>query len=139
MKYIFLIKPCRAPRMSRQDKWMARPAVVQFRDFGRELRRQAEGMHFTMPFVGVSINFYIPMPDSWSKKKRLLMNNTYHQQTPDLDNLYKGFTDAIFYNALLKGTNKKQELTDCKIARLTGLAKYWCLPGEERIEVCTED
>ncbi len=44
-----------------------------------------------------SIMFHIPMPESWSKKKKEKMCFKPHQSTPDLDNLYKAFTDTIFY------------------------------------------
>ncbi len=42
-----------------------------------------------------SIIFCIPMPQSWSKKKREQMEGQPHQQTPDLDNLCKGVLDAL--------------------------------------------
>ena len=42
--------------------------------------------------------FYIEMPKSWSNKKRLEMEWKPHRQTPDGDNLYKAFTDTVFYN-----------------------------------------
>jgi Holliday junction resolvase RusA-like endonuclease len=35
------------------------------------------------------------MPVSWSKKKQIGLEGKPHQQTPDLDNLIKGFTDAL--------------------------------------------
>jgi Holliday junction resolvase RusA-like endonuclease len=37
------------------------------------------------------------MPESWSKKKKERMNLKPHQQTPDADNLFKAFTDTLFY------------------------------------------
>lgn len=36
------------------------------------------------------------MPQSWSKKKKEQMNDTPHQQTPDVDNLLKAVLDAIY-------------------------------------------
>lgn len=39
--------------------------------------------------------FVMPMPKSWSKKKRLLMNGKPHQQKPDLDNMIKAVQDAL--------------------------------------------
>jgi Holliday junction resolvase RusA-like endonuclease len=43
----------------------------------------------------LDIIFYLPMPKSWSKKKRTEMNGTYHDQKPDIDNLAKAFMDAF--------------------------------------------
>ena len=44
---------------------------------------------------GDSIKFILPMPESWSKKKKDRMDGTGHKQTPDLDNLLKALLDAI--------------------------------------------
>lgn len=39
--------------------------------------------------------FGIPMPASWSAKKRGLMRGKPHEQRPDIDNLAKAFMDAL--------------------------------------------
>lgn len=41
--------------------------------------------------------FYLPMAKSWSIKKILKNYLEPHKQTPDTDNLYKAFTDTIFF------------------------------------------
>lgn len=41
--------------------------------------------------------FHIPIPKSWSKKKKAEMNHCFHQVKPDIDNLFKAFTDTVFY------------------------------------------
>jgi Holliday junction resolvase RusA-like endonuclease len=38
----------------------------------------------------------IPMPDSWSKKKRKEMLLQYHRSKPDWDNIGKGICDALW-------------------------------------------
>lgn len=43
----------------------------------------------------VTMCFHIPMPPSWSKKKRAQMSGQPHRQKPDLDNLCKGVLDAV--------------------------------------------
>lgn len=43
----------------------------------------------------VHMTFYLPMPKSWSKKKRDLMRGQPHQQKPDFDNLAKSVADAL--------------------------------------------
>lgn len=50
----------------------------------------------TIPEAGARIEFHIPMPKSWSKKKRRLMNGKPHQQKPDLDNIIKGCMDSVY-------------------------------------------
>ena len=43
---------------------------------------------------GSTVIFYLPMPKSWSKKKKALMLGQGHQQKPDVDNLLKAVMDA---------------------------------------------
>ncbi len=69
---------------------------------------------------GDSIIFNIPMPKSWSKKKRIEMNGTPHMKTPDIDNLTKALLDAIHKN-------------DSHIWHLT-LQKIWSNSGSIEIE-----
>lgn len=40
------------------------------------------------------ITFYVPMPPSWSQKKKVEMAGMPHQQRPDLDNYLKALMDA---------------------------------------------
>ena len=88
---IYPITPIPKPRMTRSDKWRKRPAVVRYFEYCNEIRR----LGVTLPECGAKITFCLPMPESWSKKKRLLMNRQPHQQKPDLDNLIKALCDAI--------------------------------------------
>lgn len=48
-----------------------------------------------MPEQGASITFFIPVPKSWSQKKKKLYHGTLHQSKPDLDNLLKAMTDSL--------------------------------------------
>jgi len=43
----------------------------------------------------VDLICYMPIPKSISKKKKLLLNGTYHNKKPDGDNIYKYFTDCL--------------------------------------------
>jgi Holliday junction resolvase RusA-like endonuclease len=47
-----------------------------------------------VPGFRLVLEFHIPMPKSWSKKKKAEMVGKPHQQTPDLDNFIKSL-DAI--------------------------------------------
>lgn len=62
------------------------------------------------------LKFNIQMPDSWSKKKKLQLLSQPHQQTPDIDNIFKWFTDSIFYN--------QKKYNDSAIYKLNA-DKYW--------------
>ena len=49
-------------------------------------------------FIGaqVEVVFHVPMPKSWSKKRKELMVGLGHRSKPDLDNYVKGLLDACF-------------------------------------------
>ena len=80
------------PRMTQRDKWAKRPAVVRYRAFCDEVR----ALGVNVKESGSEVVFVIPMPKSWSKKKKAEMIDEPHQQRPDLDNLLKALLDAIY-------------------------------------------
>ena len=92
------ITPCPKPRMTKADRWRKRPSVLKFfafRDAVREWPR--ETMHNKiLEMESFEIEFHVPMPKSWSKKKRGYMNGAAHQQRPDLDNYLKAWKDSVF-------------------------------------------
>jgi len=83
------------PRMTRADTWKKRPCVMKYWAYKDELR-----LLFTKYSVDIDkeifMDFYIAMPKSWSKKKKLEFNGKYHDKRPDIDNLLKGVMDALF-------------------------------------------
>ena len=95
MKLTVPVIPVGKPRQTRADKWKKRPAVLQYRAFADALRAHTERLRFCLPDYGCRITFTIPMPQSWSKKKRQEMLNAPHQQKPDLDNCIKSVLDAL--------------------------------------------
>lgn len=84
--------PIPKPRMTQRDKWARRPCVLRYFAF-KDKVRAAEAR---IADSGSVITFVVPMPKSWSKKKRAAMDGTPHQQKPDIDNLTKALLDAIF-------------------------------------------
>ena len=91
---IFRIDPVAKPRMTQSDRWKQRPAVLRYRAFCDSLRLQAREEGFVLG-DRVGIAFSVPMPASWSKKKKVEMNGTPCQSKPDLDNLCKSVLDAL--------------------------------------------
>lgn len=89
---VYNITPLGKPRMTRADKWKKRPEVLRYRAFCDEVRLNK----VTLPEGGYHVIFVLPMPPSWSKKKRALMDGKPHQQKPDKDNLEKALLDALF-------------------------------------------
>src|ERR1700680_1597192 len=46
----------------------------------------AKKHQFPFPNQGCHIRFYIPVPPSWSQKKKTRYHGTLHQAKPDIDN-----------------------------------------------------
>ena len=81
--------PMGKPRMTQRDKWAKRPCVLRYRAFKDKCR-----LHRVPVVSGCTVIFYLPMPESWSERKRTKMLGLPHRQKPDLDNLIKGLWDA---------------------------------------------
>lgn len=69
--------------------------LERYNEYKLSLGALAKQAHFSFPEQGASIIFFIPVPQSWSKKKKKLYHGTLHQSKPDLDNLLKAMTDAL--------------------------------------------
>ncbi|HBL5507391.1 TPA: RusA family crossover junction endodeoxyribonuclease [Enterobacter hormaechei] len=89
---IYEITPIGKPRMTQRDRWHKRPATAAYWAFKAEVRM----LGINLSESGYHITFIIPMPKSWSQKKRAQLNGQAHQQKPDKDNLEKALLDAIF-------------------------------------------
>ena len=87
------IVPCPAPRMTRRDAWANRPCVQRYFAFRDQVRLHG----VTIP-DRVRIIFHMPMPASWSAKKRAEMDGKPHQVRMDIDNAVKALLDSVFEN-----------------------------------------
>ena len=112
------ITPVPKPRQTRSDKWNVRPCVARYRAFADEVRLRGVTV-----LSGDSVTFVIPMPKSWSKKKRAQMNGKPHMAKPDVDNLGKACFDACHSD-------------DSHIWKIT-LIKIWGESGSIRISRST--
>ena len=86
------ITPMGKPRMTRSDSWKQRPVVMRYWQFKDKCREQG----LMVPESGAHLVFVLPMPKSWSKKKRAEMNGQPHQSKPDVDNITKACLDAVY-------------------------------------------
>ena len=89
---IFQVTPIGKPRMTQRDRWKKRPCVLAYHAYRDTIRLQARGWE---PADRCTLLFYLPMPKSWSAKKRAQMLGEPHQQKPDIDNLVKAFLDCF--------------------------------------------
>lgn len=102
------IVPVPKPRMTQSDRWKKRPVVMRYFAFKDEIKKHG----VELPLRGAHVIFVIPMPKSWSKKKKESMVDQYHQQTPDIDNLFKALADAIF--------ESDADICDVRISKIWG-------------------
>ena len=87
------VAPCSKPRMTSADKWKKRQCVTKFFAFRDAIK--LSNIH-NIALESFDIEFHIPMPKSWSKKKKSLHNGAPHKQRPDLDNYIKAWCDSVF-------------------------------------------
>ena len=93
------VTPVPKPRMTQRDKWLSPPRkpVAQYRSYKKCLQAFSLRDKYVVTNP-LSLIFVIPMPASWSKKKRLSMIGQPHTDKPDLDNLIKAFKDSLCEN-----------------------------------------
>lgn len=113
--YSFNINPIGKPRMTRRDRWARRPSVNQYFEFKDELVKQAEAMGFSLKNT-LRVEFFVPMPKSWSLKKKASKQGTPHDSKPDIDNMVKAVLDV------LKDEDKAVWFVSAK--------KYWSYEGK---------
>ena len=103
--YVFDIIPMGAVRMTQSDRWKtnpdhpdpkkrARKAVAAYFAFKTALVLQANLLKFTLEDYLDAI-YFIPMPDSWSEKKKKAMLGMPCKSRPDTDNITKAVKDAL--------------------------------------------
>jgi len=86
----------RIPREKLYPSGLARlQRLERYNNYKVNLLTEAKKKNFTIPAVGLSVTFYLPVPKSWSQKKKTAYHGTYHQSRIDIDNLTKGFFDAL--------------------------------------------
>lgn len=89
---IYPITPVPKPRMTQRDRRLPkRPCVARYHAF----KDQVRALGVEVPASGAHVEFKMPMPKSWSGKKKSRMVFTPHQQKPDIDNLLKALLDAV--------------------------------------------
>ena len=103
------------------------------RDFEDEIRRMAKEQYKQAPLTGavsLVVTFYLPIPMSWSKKKKENRIGQFHASRPDLDNLLKGVLDAL--NGVLYNS-------DAQVVKLSAAKFYGTQPRIEVIFTIMDD
>lgn len=89
------VEPCPKPRMTRSDKWKDRDCVDRYWAFKDEINLAIDSASMEWPEAYHAV-FIIPMPKSWTKKKKMEHCGMPCRSKPDRDNLDKALLDALF-------------------------------------------
>ena len=103
--YLFDVIPMGAVRMSQSDRWKTNPdhadpkkrqreVVTKYFAYKNTLRGQAKQMNFEFK-NHLDAVFIVPIPDSFSEKKKQRLNGTPVKTKPDIDNYVKAFMDSL--------------------------------------------
>jgi hypothetical protein len=118
-EFVYKGMPVGKPRMTQRDRWKKRPIVLRYYAF-KDLFVAAAGPVPPDPDIVIAVA-RVPMPKSWSMKKKRIYAGQPCRAKPDWDNLGKACCDALFAE-------------DSPI--WAGLVvKYWCHAGQESIQV----
>lgn len=110
LTYRFEISPQTAVRATQGDSVFfripranLRPAglkrllrLERYNQYKQDLLALSKQKGFTFPYQGAHIKFYVPVPRSWSQKKKKAYHSKLHLGKPDVDNMLKAFLDSLF-------------------------------------------
>ena len=96
--YTLEITPIPAPRLNRKSRFNpAKKAMWErYMNFKGLLFILAQKSGFDFSQESLAVTFILPMPKSWSQKKRQRLNGQPHKQRPDLDNMLKAVKDSLY-------------------------------------------
>lgn len=69
--------------------------IERYNHYKIALLAEAKRKGFQIPASGLSVTFYLPIPKTWSKKKKKAHHGRLCQSRPDVDNLLKSFCDSL--------------------------------------------
>lgn len=98
--------------------------VQKYWDYKRDVKRLAMLQLMVLPTNNIWVKFYLPMPESWSQKKKKKMCFELHESRPDADNLFKALTDGLM--------GEDKTIADFRAS------KFW-YDGEGHIEISVNE
>lgn len=118
-------KPCvkfrktgKCPHILSEGGIKRKRRLERYNQYKVDFRELATRAGFEMPVAGWAWYFYLPMPKSWTKKKKEMMLGQFHCQKPDLGNLEKAGEDAM-------------SVSDETVAQRSGHGKFWIAEGQQ--------
>ncbi len=110
-----LLRPAGLKRLLRLER---------YNEYKLSIAALAKQQKFDFPNYGASIKFFIPVPKTWSNKKKIQMHMRFHMARPDIDNLCKAIFDSLF------SEDKHIAHYEC--------AKYWVNQEQGWIQIETQ-
>lgn len=114
------------PNYVRQRKYL----IAQY-ESKKHIQRQVYENGFFMPEDDFMLIAYIPMPTSWTKKKKAEMVGKRHKSSFDIDNIGKFFFDSIFD---IKTRGQRLRNDKC-ISSFAAIKKWVADESEQGIEI----
>lgn len=105
-------------------------------NYKKQLQEHKEKIGFIMPQDAFFIWYLMPMPKSWTLKKKRQMAFTLHKNKKDTDNLSKAIKDALAPRKNNFDTNSKTPAMDDRVISSYANAKIW-LPDEYKTHIGT--
>lgn len=100
MEFRVEIEPMGAVRMTGRGKWV-KPNAQRYLTYKKAIQSAISEQVIvnhrepTKNPVAVYITFFMPIPNSWSKRKKKLAPSVRHTKKPDIDNMVKGLFDSL--------------------------------------------
>ena len=121
------------PRMTQRDKWQKRDCVLRYREYCDRIRAAAK-LCADWDCYAVEVLAHLPMPKSWTKKKRAALMGQMMRAKPDWDNIGKAVCDALFKeDSMLAGGTVWKFWTDDEHTR-TEITVLFYLNGHQHYE-----
>lgn len=87
----------RIPRTNLRPEGLKRLLRLErYNQYKQDLSALSKQKGFTFPCQGAHVKFFVPVPRSWSKKKKAQYHLKLHLGKPDVDNMLKAVLDSLF-------------------------------------------
>jgi Holliday junction resolvase RusA-like endonuclease len=98
-KYFFPVEPMGAVRTTQKQKFVDKRAI-RYHQYKSDIAlmaaaRKIKPIQAGNPVIIRELVFYMPIPQSWSNKKKQEAIGQPHIKKPDIDNLVKGLFDSL--------------------------------------------
>lgn len=93
---VIYVEPIGKPRATQRDKWKPSDAVLRYRAWADEVRRQVPVDRVPTNPLRLRLKVFFSIPASWSKVKKRESLGSHHRQCPDSDNIAKAVMDTFW-------------------------------------------